>query len=174
MPLHIVLYEPEIPQNTGNIMRTCAGTDTFLHLIEPLGFKLDPKNIKRSGVNYLEHVHYHVYKNWEEFKTSNPGIYIYSTRYGSKTPDMIDFTDKTSNYYLIFGRESTGIPKSILRESLDHCIRLPMNDKIRSLNLANCVCTILYEALRQRGYDQLSRTEPATLKGSDWLTKEDE
>jgi tRNA (cytidine/uridine-2'-O-)-methyltransferase len=172
MRLNVVLYGPEIPQNTGNIMRTCAGTDTFLHLIQPLGFKLDPKYLKRSGVNYLEHVHYQVYADWNEFKASNPGIYVFSTRYGKRSPDMIDFTRKDQPYYLIFGKESTGIPKEILRESLDTCIRLPMNDKIRSLNLANCVCAVLYEALRQRGYDDLFRTEPETLKGPDWLTEE--
>jgi tRNA (cytidine/uridine-2'-O-)-methyltransferase len=172
MQLNVVLYCPEIPQNTGNIMRTCAGTDTMLHLIEPLGFKLDPKNIKRSGANYFEHVQYKVYKTWETFQAANPGIYIFSTRYGKKSPDMIDFTKNGETYYLIFGKESTGIPKTILREHLDTCIRLPMNDKIRSLNLSNCVCTVLYEALRQRGYDDLFRTEPETLKGPDWLTED--
>jgi len=171
--LNVVLYGPEIPQNTGNIMRTCAGTDTFLHLIEPLGFKLDPKSIKRSGVNYLEHVHYTVYRNWEEFTEANPGIYAFSTRYGKKSPDMFDFTNPDQPYYLIFGKESTGIPKTILRDHLDQCIRLPMNDKIRSLNLANCVCAVLYEALRQRGYDHLFRTEPETLKGEDWLLRDE-
>jgi tRNA (cytidine/uridine-2'-O-)-methyltransferase len=168
-PLNVVLYGPEIPQNTGNIMRTCAGTDTFLHLIEPIGFKLDPKYLKRSGVNYLEHVQYQVYKNWEEFTSTNPGIYAFSTRYGKKSPDQFDFSRSEESYFLIFGKESTGIPKAILRDHLDQCIRLPMNDKIRSLNLANCVCAVLYEALRQRGYDHLYRTEPETLKGEDWL-----
>lgn len=172
MRLNVVLYCPEIPQNTGNIMRTCAGTDTFLHLIKPLGFKLDPKYLKRSGVNYLEHVQYQVYEDWNTFKAANPGIYVFSTRYGQKSPDMIDYTRNDLPYYLIFGKESTGIPKEILRESLDTCIRLPMNDKIRSLNLSNCVCAVLYEALRQRGYDDLFRTEPETLKGPDWLMRE--
>jgi tRNA (cytidine/uridine-2'-O-)-methyltransferase len=107
-----------------------------------------------------------------EFKTANPGFYVFSTRYGKKSPDKIDFTDKNQNYYIIFGKESTGIPKNILREDLDHCVRLPMNDKIRSLNLANCVCAVLYEALRQRGYDGLSQTEPESLKGEDWLSQD--
>ncbi|MDD3126495.1 MAG: tRNA (cytidine(34)-2'-O)-methyltransferase [Candidatus Izemoplasmatales bacterium] len=171
--LNVVLYAPEIPQNTGNIMRTCAGTNTLLHLIEPLGFKLDPKYLKRSGVNYLEYVNYRVYKTWDEFKANNPGLYIFATRYGRKSPDMIDFSMPDVNYYLIFGKESTGIPKSILRGYLDTCVRLPMNDKIRSLNLSNCVCAILYEALRQRNYDNLYRFEPTTLKGPDWINTDE-
>lgn len=172
MKLNVVLYEPEIPQNTGNIMRTCAGTDTTLHLIEPLGFKLDPKSIKRSTVNYLEHVNYILYKNWEDFVSKNPGEYAFFTRYGHKSPDQFDFTNDSANYYLIFGRESTGIPKAILKEHLDRCIRLPMNDKIRSLNLSNVVCTVLYEALRQRHYQGLYTKEPETLKGPNWISEE--
>jgi len=172
MGLHVVLYQPEIPQNTGNIMRTCAGTNTVLHLIEPLGFRLDPKSIKRSGVNYLEHVTYHVYRDWETFYATHPGIYVFFTRYGSKSPDQFDFAKSDVDYFLVFGRESTGIPKTILRDHRDACIRLPMNDRIRSLNLANVVCTVLYEALRQRQYPDLSRQEPETLKGSDWLDKD--
>lgn len=174
MPINVVLYQPEIPQNTGNIMRTCAGTDTVLHIIEPIGFKLDPKYIKRAGVNYLEHVKYITYKNWDSFVSENKGIYAFFTRYGHKTPSSFDFSNLEANYYLIFGRESTGIPKSILREHLESCIRLPMNDKIRSLNLSNTVCTVLYEALRQQNYRDLFQEEPMTLKGPDWLTIDDE
>lgn len=172
MALHVVLYQPEIPQNTGNIMRTCAGTGTTLHLIEPLGFKVDEKSLKRSGVNYLEYAVFKVYPDWETFKALNVGEYVYFTRYGKKTPDQIDFTKNDIDYYLIFGRESTGIPKSILREHLDHCTRYPMNANIRSLNLANTVCLGIYEALRQRGYENLSKVEPATLKGEDWLLED--
>ncbi|MBU1144252.1 MAG: tRNA (cytidine(34)-2'-O)-methyltransferase [Firmicutes bacterium] len=171
MSLNIVLYSPEIPQNTGNIMRTCAGTNTRLHIIEPIGFKLDPKYLKRSGVNYLDNVTYLVYKDWNDFKTQNQGIYVFSTRYGKKSPDQFDFSKEDEDYYLIFGRESTGIPKEILRSNLENCLRLPMNDKIRSLNLSNVVCTILYEALRQRKYDNLFQEEPISLKGPDWLEK---
>ncbi|MBU0997659.1 MAG: tRNA (cytidine(34)-2'-O)-methyltransferase [Firmicutes bacterium] len=173
MALNVVLYGPEIPQNTGNIMRTCAGTNTFLHLIEPFGFKLDMKYLKRSGVNYLEHVHFATYKNWEEFTSKNPGRYAFLTRYGKKSPDQFDFKSKETEYYLIFGKESTGIPKEILREHLEDCIRLPMNENIRSLNLSNVVCTVLYEALRQRDYENLSKSEPDSLKGADWLLEDD-
>lgn len=165
--LNIVLYEPEIPQNTGNIMRTCAGTDTKLHLIEPLGFKLDEKNIKRSGVNYIANCDYRVYKNFDEFVEQNNGEYYFLTRYGKKAPDSYDLSDSSKNIYLIFGKESTGIPKEILKNYLNSCARIPMNDKIRSLNLSNCVAIVLYEALRQQNYNTLLRTEP--FKGEDFL-----
>ncbi len=169
MPLNVVLYQPEIPQNTGNIMRTCAGTGTRLHLIKPLGFKLDPKYIKRTAVNYLEHVDYIVYDNYQEFLKKNPGRYIFMTRYGKKNPIQFDFSNVDEALYLIFGRESTGIPKEILKKNLDNCLRLPANDKIRSLNLANTVSIMIYEVLRQQDYPGLSKTEPETLKGEDWL-----
>ena len=107
--INIVLYEPEIPQNTGNIMRTCAGMGARLHLIEPLGFKLDTKYIKRSGVNYIDKCEYSVYKNWEDFIAKNKGEFFFITRYGKHSPD--EFNMKLDNIYLIFGKESTGIPK---------------------------------------------------------------
>lgn len=172
MALNVVLYQPEIPQNTGNIMRTCAGTGVPLHLIKPMGFKLTPKWIKRSGVNYIEHTDYSVYENWHDFKKNNKGIYAFFTRYGKKSPDKFDFSSQDDEYYLIFGRESTGIPKRILRDDPDRCLRLPMNDKIRSLNLSNVVAIGLYEALRQRDYEQLHHEEPESLKGPDWLFKD--
>ena len=169
MSRHVVLYQPEIPQNTGNIMRTCAGTDTFLHLIEPLGFRVDEKTLKRSGVNYLEHVHFKVYPDWETFQSQNPGYYLFFTRYGTKTPNEFDLSDVNQPIYLIFGRESTGIPKTILKDHLDQCTRFPMNENIRSLNLANTVCLGIYELLRQQNYAGLSFTEPESMKGKDWL-----
>lgn len=172
MALHVVLFQPEIPQNTGNVMRTCAATRTRLHLIEPLGFKLDPKHLKRSGVNYLEHVEYDVWKDWEAFFATHPGIYAFFTRYGAKSPDRFDFTAGDAEFYLVFGRESTGLPKDLLKDHRDACLRLPMNDHVRSLNLANVVCVGLYEALRQQGYPGLSGTEPETLKGADWLDRD--
>ncbi len=173
MPLNVVLYQPEIPQNTGNIMRTCIGTDTKLHLIKPLGFKLDPKYIKRNAANYLEHVDYEVYEDYQDFLDKNQGRFIFMTRYGKKSPKDFDFTDSSENIYLVFGRESTGIKKSILKENLDNCLRLPSNDKIRSLNLANTVAIMIYEVLRQQDYPGLSKVEPETLKGEDWLTEEE-
>ncbi|QWB99337.1 tRNA (cytidine(34)-2'-O)-methyltransferase [Mycoplasmatota bacterium] len=172
MSINVVLFQPEIPQNTGNIMRTCAGTDVVLHLIKPLGFKLDPKYLKRVAVNYLNNVNYFVYDDFDDFMKKNKGEYYFITRYGKKSPRSIDFKNAGNDIYLIFGRESTGIPKSILRNYLDKCIRLPMNDKIRSLNLANTVAIMVYEVLGQLDYLGLSKTEPESLKGEDWLLEE--
>ena len=172
MSLHVVLYQPEIPGNTGNIMRTCAGTNTILHLIKPLGFKLDPKYLKRNAVNYLEHVNYFVYDDYQDFISKNKGEFYFLTRYGKKTPREFDFKDKGEDIYLIFGRESTGIPKEILKENLSNCIRLPINDQIRSLNLANTVAIMIYEVYGQQDYQNLSKTEPISLKGPDWLETE--
>ena len=157
--INIVLFEPEIPQNTGNIMRTCAGTGTKLHLIEPFGFSLDAGSIKRSGVNYIEHCDYHTYSSWEDFISKNQGTYYYLTRYGKKPHTSFDYSNPQENIYLIFGKESTGIPKAILKNDLSHCMRIPMNDHIRSLNLSNCVAIMLYEVLRQQDYNDLLRTE---------------
>lgn len=163
--INIVLFEPEIPQNTGNIMRTCVATNAKLHLIEPLGFKINDKTIRRCGVNYIENCDYRIYANFEEFKKNNPGKYYYFTRYGSKP--HTEFSFKEENIYLIFGKESTGIPKDILKDHLDYCIRLPMTDKVRALNLSNCVAIAIYEVLRQNNYFDLLRYEP--FKGKDYL-----
>lgn len=169
---NIVLYEPEIPQNTGNIMRTCAGTDTVLHLIEPLGFVMDEKHLVRAAVNYVPNVDFIIYKNWNDFLEKNPsGKKYFLTRYGQKTPHELKLSDKDEIYYFVIGKESTGIPKEILREYLDDCIRIPTNDKIRSLNISNVAAVCIFEALRQQDYNDLSRYEPETLKGKDWLLK---
>ena len=168
--INVVLYEPEIPQNTGNIMRTCAGTGVHLHLIEPLGFKLDEKSVKRCGVNYIDHCDYTVYKNFDDFKSKNEGKYYYFTRYGKKPHTSFDFSDVNENIYLIFGKESTGIPKEILKNDLDSCMRIPMNSNIRALNLSNSVAIGVYEVLRQQNYKDLLFTEP--FKGEDYLEKE--
>ena len=158
--LNIVLFEPEIPTNTGNIMRTCVATNTVLHLIEPLGFSLDEKSIKRSGVNYIDKLEYHVYKNWDDFVSKNSGDFYFFTRYGHKPHTAFDYSDKNKDIYLIFGKESTGIPKSILRPNLDHCMRIPMTSNVRSLNLSNCCAIVLYEVLRQQNYRDLLFEEP--------------
>ena len=168
--INVVLFEPEIPQNTGNIMRTCAGTDVHLHLIEPLGFKLDEKSIKRCGVNYIEHCKYDVYKNFDDFKSKNVGKYYFFTRYGKKPHTSFDFSNVDENIYLIFGKESTGIPKEILKNNLDNCMRIPMNSNIRALNLSNSVAIGIYEVLRQQNYRNLLFTEP--FKGEDYLEKD--
>lgn len=167
--LNIVLYEPEIPQNTGNIMRTCVGTDSILHLIKPLGFSLDEKNIKRSGANYIENCNYKVYENIEDFFENNKGTYYFLTRYGTKPYTEFDFSKNNENIYFIFGKESTGIPKEILKNHLDNCIRIPTTDKIRALNLSNTVAIMVYEALRQQNFNDLLRED--IFKGKDYLKK---
>ena len=167
--INVVLYEPEIPQNTGNIMRTCAGTGVMLHLIEPLGFKLDDAHIKRSGVNYIEHCNYKVYSSFDEFMSENHGEFYFFTRYGHKPHTSFDFSDVSSNIYLVFGKESTGIPKEILKDHLDRCMRIPMNDNIRALNLSNSVAVGVFEVLRQQNYRDLLFDEP--FKGKDYLER---
>ena len=171
---NIVLYQPEIPQNTGNIMRTCVATDTKLHLIKPLGFVIDDAHLKRSGVNYIDKLDYEVYENFDDFKSKNPGVYYYFTRYGHKPHSSFDYNKKDEELYFIFGKESTGIPKEILKNNLDTCIRLPMNDKIRALNMSNVCAIIVYEALRQQDYNDLLTEEPECFKGKDWLLTDDE
>lgn len=168
--INVVLYQPEIPQNTGNIMRTCAGTDTRLHLIKPLGFSLDDKYLKRSGVNYIDHCNYEVYEDYEDFLSKNKdGDYYFLTRYGKMSHSSFDFSDRDKNIYLIFGKESTGIPKEILKQHLDRCLRIPINANIRALNLSNCVAIVLFEVLRQQDYPNLSKVE--VIKGEDFLEK---
>lgn len=169
--LNVVLFEPEIPQNTGNIMRTCAGTNTKLHLIKPLGFSLDEKYIRRCGVNYIDHCDYRVYENFDEFLNKNPGEYYFLTRYGSKKYTDFDYTKVNSSIYLIFGKESTGIPKSLLKQYLDRCMRIPINQNIRALNLSNCVAIMVFEVLRQLEYPNLLFSDP--FKGDDYLVRED-
>ena len=158
--LNVVLYEPEIPGNTGNIMRTCVATGTKLHLIEPLGFSLDEKHLIRSGVNYIDKLDYTVYKNFDDFANKNKGTYYYFTRYGHKPHTSFDYSNKDENIYLIFGKESTGIPKEILRHDLNRCMRIPMTSNVRALNLSNCVAIVVYEALRQQNYRDLLFEEP--------------
>ena len=171
MKINVVLYEPEIPQNTGNIMRTCVATGATLHLIEPLGFKLDDKTVKRCGVNYIDKLEYIVYKNFDDFLSKNDGEFYFFTRYGKKAHTEFDYTiNGDKDIYLIFGKESTGIPKEILRGDLNRCMRVPTTSDVRSLNLSNCVAIGVYEVLRQFDYMDLSRVEPH--KGEDWLMKD--
>lgn len=165
--INIVLYEPEIPENTGNIMRTCAATNSRLHLIEPLGFILDEKRIKRSGVNYIDKVNYQTYIDFNDFQSKNKGEYYYFTRYGTKSYSEIDFSDSDKNIYLIFGKESTGVPKEILHDNLDKCYRIPTSENVRALNLSNCVALVTYEALRQQNFNNLLTYDP--FKGKDYL-----
>ena len=168
--INVVLYEPEIPENTGNIMRTCAGTNSYLHLIEPLGFEKKKKRIKRSGVNYIDKLDWQIYEDWEDFKSKNEGTYYYFTRYGHKPHTSFDYNKKDENLYFIFGKESTGIPKEILKKDLEHCMRIPMTDNVRALNVSNSVAIVIYEVLRQQDYNDLLMEEPH--KGNDFLERD--
>lgn len=166
--LHVVLYEPEIPGNTGNIIRTCMATNTRLHLIEPLGFSLDEKHLRRSGMDYIKDADIHIHKNWQSFLEENPSNnYFFMTRYGHKAPSEFDFSSIDEDIYIVLGKESTGIDKAILKGHLDTCMRLPMVANARSLNLSNCAAIIVYEVLRQKNYEGLAFDEQ--LKGDHWL-----
>ena len=149
--LNVVLFEPEIPQNTGNIMRTCVAAGFELHLIKPLGFDIDNPKFKRSTTNHITWADYELYEDYADFVANNPGEYYFMTRYGKVPPSDIDFkaipSDRT--IYLIFGKESTGIPKEILKDNLDRCFRIPMTGECRSLNLSNAAAIAIYECLRQ-------------------------
>ena len=154
--VHIVLHEPEIPANTGNIGRTCVATGTSLHLIEPLGFRLDEKSIKRSGMDYWEHLNVTRYINYNEFLEKNPGAKIwYATTKARRSYTEVSFGE---NDYIMFGKESAGIPEEILVDNEETCIRIPMLPEIRSLNLSNSVAIVLYEALRQNDFKSMERT----------------
>ncbi len=164
--INVVLFEPEIPQNTGNIMRTCVATNTHLHLIKPLGFYMDEAHLKRSGVNYVNECKYTIYENFDDFLSKNSGEMYFFTRYGKKPHSDFDYKND-KNIYLIFGKESTGIPKEILKKHLDKCIRIPSTDGVRALNLSNCVAIGIYEVMRQKNYQGLLKTEP--FKGENYL-----
>lgn len=168
--IHIVLYQPEIPQNTGNIMRTCTATGAMLHLIEPLGFSLNEKHLRRSGLDYRDLCVHQIHPDWHDFTEKYPGNYYFVTRYGRKPHSQMNFNESKEDIFLIFGRESTGIPKSILRNYLDTCMRIPMVPDARSLNLSNSVAIVVYEVLRQLDYPDLSKSE--VLKGEDWLERD--
>ena len=148
--LNIVLHEPEIPANTGNIGRTCVATGTRLHLIEPLGFSLSEKALKRAGMDYWKDLDVTTYLDFEEFLEKNPGAKIYYAT--TKAPQTYTDVHYEEDCYIMFGKESAGIPEEILVEHEEDCMRIPMNGDIRSLNLGNSVAIVLYEALRQNGF----------------------
>ena len=148
--LNIVLHEPEIPANTGNIGRTCVATNTRLHLIEPLGFKLNEKALKRAGMDYWKDLDVRTYIDFEDFKQQNPGAKIYMAT--TKAPKVYTEVSYEPDCYIMFGKESAGIPEEILVEYRENCVRIPMAGEIRSLNLGNSVAILLYEALRQQAF----------------------
>ena len=152
--LNIVLFEREIPANTGNIGRTCVATNTRLHLIEPLGFRLNEKAIKRAGMDYWDDLDVTTYIDYNDFLEKNPGAKIYmATTKASKVYTEAKFEP---DCYIMFGKESAGIPEEILVEHKENCIRIPMVGDIRSLNLGNSVAVVLYEALRQNGFSHMN------------------
>ncbi|MGN0372556.1 MAG: tRNA (cytidine(34)-2'-O)-methyltransferase [Enterocloster sp.] len=154
--MNIVLLEPEMPSNTGNIGRTCVATDTRLHLIEPLGFKLSEKALKRAGLDYWDKLDVTVYSDYKDFLERNPdapGKMYFAT---TKAHHVYSDVSYEPDCYLMFGKESAGIPEEILVENEDRCVRIPMWGDIRSLNLSNSVAIVLYEALRQHGFEKLS------------------
>mgnify|MGYP002510943245 FL=1 len=153
MAFNIVLVEPEIPQNTGNIARTCAATGARLHIIKPMGFTIDDKKLKRAGLDYWYLLDLTYYENIEEFFKKNPdGSYFFFTTKARKTHSDVAYTDKS---YLIFGKETKGLPEELLLDHTDECVRIPMIDDARSLNLSNSVAIGVYEALRQLDYTEL-------------------
>ncbi len=153
--MHIILHQPEIPANTGNIGRTCVATGTALHLIEPLGFRLDEKSIKRAGMDYWKQLDVTRYMNFQEFQDIHPGAKIwYATTKAKRLYIEAAFGQED---YIMFGKESAGIPEELLVENEETCIRIPMLDEIRSLNLSNAVAIVLYEALRQNGFAGMQR-----------------
>lgn len=148
--INIVLLEPEIPANTGNIGRTCVATDTRLHLIEPLGFSLSEKALKRAGMDYWAQLDVTTYVNYEDFLARNPGAQIYFAT--TKAQHIYSDVSYPDGSYIMFGKESAGIPEEILKDHPDTCVRIPMVGETRSLNLSNSVAVVLYEALRQQGF----------------------
>jgi tRNA (cytidine/uridine-2'-O-)-methyltransferase len=151
--IHVVLYQPEIPANTGNIARTCAATDTTLHLIRPLGFSTDDKMLKRAGLDYWQFVTIIYYDSLDEFYEKNAnGQFFYLTKFGQKPHSAFDYSDTSKDYYFIFGRETTGLPKDVIEKNKDISLRVPMNGNVRSLNLSNTAAILIYEALRQQDY----------------------
>lgn len=158
--INIVLIEPQIPQNTGNIARTCAATGATLHIVKPMGFEIDDKKLKRAGLDYWYLLDIRYYDNIEDFYSKNSGEYFYFTTKAKKTHSDVSYPENT---YLIFGREDAGISEQILYDNYDKCVRIPMIDPARSLNLSNSVAIAVYEAMRQHNYSGL-QTE-GSLRG---------
>ncbi len=162
--MHIILHQPEIPANTGNIGRTCVATGTALHLIEPLGFHLDEKSIRRAGMDYWHQLDVTRYMNFQEFQEKHPGVRIWmATTKARRCYTEVEFGPDD---YIMFGKESAGIPEELLVEHEENCIRIPMLPDIRSLNLSNSVAIVLYEALRQQGFAGLQ--EQGALHRLNW------
>lgn len=157
MGLHIVLYQPEIPANTGNIARTCLATNTSLHLIHPLGFSIDDKMLRRAGLDYWKNVTIFEYESIDElYSKYKQGIFYYIENFGTNYYTDFDYSDLDEELFFVFGRETNGIPRALIEGKEDHCLRIHMTDKVRSLNLSNTAAIVIYEVLRQQGFPNLS------------------
>ena len=150
--INIVMVEPEIPQNTGNVARTCAATGARLHIVRPMGFNIDDKKLKRAGLDYWHYLDITYYDNLEDFFSKNDGAFFYFTTKGRKAHSEVSYPD---NCYLLFGKETKGLPEELLIKNPERCVRIPMQGEIRSLNLSNSVAIAVYEALRQWNYPTL-------------------
>lgn len=150
--INIVMVEPEIPQNTGNVARTCAATGARLHIVKPMGFNIDDKKLKRAGLDYWHYLDITYYDNLEDFFSKNDGAFFYFTTKGRKAHSDVSYPD---NCYLLFGKETKGLPEELLIKNPERCVRIPMQGEIRSLNLSNSVAIAVYEALRQWNYPTL-------------------
>jgi len=156
MPINVVLYQPEIPPNTGNIARTCVATNVDLHLIHPLGFDIDIKTARRAGMDYWEHAVVHNYDSFDELWNKYPSAsFYYVETGGNKLYSDVDFSNIDEDIFFVFGKESSGLPKDILAKNKDKILTIPMGEKVRSLNLSNTAAVLIYEALRQQNYFSL-------------------
>ncbi|UOQ85013.1 tRNA (uridine(34)/cytosine(34)/5-carboxymethylaminomethyluridine(34)-2'-O)-methyltransferase TrmL [Gracilibacillus salinarum] len=156
MAVHVVLFQPEIPANTGNIARTCLATNVHLHLIRPLGFSTDDKMLRRAGLDYWHDVKVHYYDSLDELYAVFPqGAFYYIENFGTKYYSDFDFSNSDQDLFFVFGRETNGIPKELLAGKEDRCLRIQMTDKVRSLNLSNTAAIIVYDVMKQQGFPGL-------------------
>lgn len=157
MGIHVVLYQPEIPANTGNIARTCAATNTTLHLIRPLGFSTDDKMLKRAGLDYWHSVDVRYYDSLDDvYNQYREANFYYLTKFGEAAHTDFDYSNSEEDYFFVFGRETDGLPDNVLEKNKEKCLRLPMSEVMRSLNLSNTSAIVIYEALRQQSFPGLS------------------
>ncbi len=167
MPINIILHEPEIPQNTGNIARTCAATGASLHIIKPMGFEIDDRKLKRAGLDYWDKLDITYYENYEDFLIKRPdakgNIFYFTTKAPRSYSDVEEYPE---NVYIMFGKETRGLPEDLLYENKDMCVRIPMRDMLRSLNLSNSVAIAVYEILRRRNFQGLR--EDGQLTTREW------
>lgn len=168
MKIHIVLVEPEIPSNTGNISRTCSVTGAALHLVHPLGFDIGEKQVKRAGLDYWDELELYEHSSFDEVLKAYPeGRFYYCTTKAKNTHSDIAYTEESGDVFLVFGKETKGLPEDLLAENYDSCIRIPMLENMRSLNLSNSVAVILYEVLRQTEYENLEKEGELHDKNND-------